>query len=56
MGPNLWSFDPPVDLSAYAVIGINYTNILFAKNYTVKSVTIENKVEIQTVSQSTSLV
>jgi hypothetical protein len=56
IAPNLWSYESPVDLKAYAVLGINDDNVVVAKNFTVKSITFEGKVETQTVSQTTTLV
>jgi hypothetical protein len=56
LAPNLWSYESPIDLKSFASIGINKTNIIFAKNLTVKSISIEGSTEMQTVSQTMTLV
>ncbi len=56
LAPNLWSYESPVDLKFFADIGINESNVVLAKNMTVKSISIEGTAEIQTVSQMTTLV
>jgi hypothetical protein len=56
LGPNLWSYDSPVDLKNYAAAGISSDNVIYAKCFTVKSLAVEGKVETQTVSQTTTLI
>jgi hypothetical protein len=56
LAPNLWSYESSVDLKSFAGIGINESNVVLAKNLTLKSISIEGAAEIQTVSQTTTLI
>jgi hypothetical protein len=56
IGPNLWQYESSVDLANYSTLGINNENIIYAKNLSVKSITVEGNIELQNVAQTTTLV
>jgi gamma-glutamylcysteine synthetase len=45
-----------VDIAPYSSLGINSSNVIVAKNFVVKSLVVENKIETQNISQTTTLV
>lgn len=53
-GTNRWKYDSPVfDISDFSGLGVTSSNLLFAKNFTVKVMRVEGLVEIQDVTQTT---